>query len=521
MIRMLVPASPRLPPSLKLRRTGRQTSLLLVAVLALSGCASRSPKLAVPDPTAGADVLFRQGCYDCLLEARTQYERLSRQSPAAAVKVFEVDLLLALREKELSIDATATLARAASLVPRLPKLGAERFLEMVRAAPPDAAGRRPLPLTPAARSELESTIAAIDASAFSMVFKSYLKLSLQCGRLTDDPSATAEDVPMLKYRNAICDVAPRVEPLRAVRASVPRFVETSFFLGRAAKGTLFRTDGSEVRRLFEEAYARFSNAPAIAYELGSVYQATNDCRNAETYFSRAIELSPTLEEARLGRTICRTYLSKNEEAVADATVLIDTSGSATNRGDAFYWRAWNRRRLKQLEAARADIEQARSLRYNARVLTLAGMIEYDQRDFDPARRDLDRARDMDNRECEAPWYLGLVEFSVEAWAPSARGFAAAADCYQTLIADTERLRAEMAARADVSEDFRARQIAGFDAAIAEDSVQRSAAELNAAVNYGRAGDLPSATVYMKRAATDPQRRLAVEDLRQVLGVPRW
>jgi len=79
----------------------------------------------------------------------------------------------------------------------------------------------------------------------------------------------------------------------------------------------------------------------------------------------------------------------------------------------------------------------------------------------------------------------------------------------------------MATRQDVTEEFRARQIAGFDAAIKEDSVQKSAADLNAAINYGRAGDLPSATVYMKRAAVDPQRRLAVEDLRQVLGVPRW
>ena len=79
----------------------------------------------------------------------------------------------------------------------------------------------------------------------------------------------------------------------------------------------------------------------------------------------------------------------------------------------------------------------------------------------------------------------------------------------------------MASRTDVSEAFRTRQLAGFDAAIADDSTRRSASELNAAINYGRAGDLPNATVYMKRAAVDPQRRVAVEDLRQVLGVPRW
>ena len=72
--------------------------------------------------------------------------------------------------------------------------------------------------------------------------------------------------------------------------------------------------------------------------------------------------------------------------------------------------------------------------------------------------------------------------------------------------ETERFRAEMAARKDVSDEFRKRQLAGFDAAIADDSTRRSAAELNAAINYGRAGDIPNATVYMKRAAVDPERR---------------
>ena len=110
---------------------------------------------------------------------------------------------------------------------------------------------------------------------------------------------------------------------------------------------------------------------------------------------------------------------------------------------------------------------------------------------------------------------------VESWPPGATAFVAAAQCYDGLVKETEGFRTEMAARKDVSEDFRTRQLAGFDAAIADDSVRRSASELNAAINYGRAGDLPNATVYMKRAAADPQRRSAVEDLRQVLGVPRW
>jgi tetratricopeptide (TPR) repeat protein len=501
-------------------RLAMRIFLVLLAGL-VAGCGSRSAKVAEPDRGAWADDLVRQGCYDCLLDARAAYERLAASSQAALARVFEVDLLLALREKELSIDPAATLAHAESLVPRLAKLPAAAMLAIVRTVPEDAAGRRLLPPTNDAAQQIDSALAAVDASPFSAELNAYLRLTIECGRTTPgrEPTAPANDIPLLAYRRAICTQPVLFDRLRAVRTAVPRLVEASFFLGRVAMGSLFRTDGSEARRLFEQAYARFSNSPTIAFDLGTVYQATNECRPAERLFTRVLELKPAHEEARLGRAVCRTYLSQNEEAVADATVLIDAR--ASNRAEAYYWRAWNRRHLKQIDSARADIDQARALRYNARVLTLAGMIEYDQRDLATARRDLTQARELDPRECDAPWYLGLVEVAVESWPPGAKAFAGAAQCYEALVKETEKFRADMAARKDVSEDFRQRQLAGFDAAIADDNVRKSAAELNAAINFGRAGDIPNATIYMKRAAVDPERRTAVEDLRQVLGVPRW
>lgn len=497
--------------------------VVILALAASFGCGSKSARVAAGDSAGWADELVRQGCYDCLRDARSAYERLAARSAAALTRVFEIDLLLALREKELSIDPSPTLAHAESLVPRLLKVPAAGMLAIVKVVPEDSAGRLVLPPGKDSAAQIEAALAEINGSPFTAEFKSYMRLSIQCGRVPVNqlPAGGPDDPPLLAYRRAICSNPVRVEPLRAVRTRVPRFVEASFYLGRVALGVLYRTDGSEARGLYEHAYSRFRNSPAIAFELGTVYQTTNECRPAEALFSRALELKPAHESARLSRAICRTYLSMNEEAIADATVLIDSKASATNRGEAFYWRAWNQRHLKRIEAARADINQARSLQYNARVLTLAGMIEYDQRDFDPACRDLEQARKLDFKECDAPWYLGLVEVAVERWPAGAMAFAGAAQCYDVLVKETEKFRAEMAARKDITEAFRARQLAGFDAAIADDSVRRSAADLNAAINYGRSGDIPNATVYMKRAANDPQRRSAVEDLRQVLGVPRW
>ena len=498
------------------------TCLVVAATIVFTaGCAARSRATTVAD-LARADALVHDGCYDCLLEAAATYDRLPA-SRATLLRLVEVHLLLALREKELSLDPAASIDRATRLMARLPSTPeTSALLGIVTSIPEDSTGRRVLPPALAGRETIDLTVARIDASPFGSLFKTYLKLSVQCGRVSVNPPPAPDgqsDAPLITYRLAICDNPIRVAPLRAVREAVPRAVETSVFLGRAAMATIGRSDGRQPRELFEEALARFPDSPSIAFSLATVYQVSNECRRAEELFSRTLALRPGHEEARLGRAICRTYLSKGDEAIADATVLIDAVSA--NRAEAYYWRAWNRRRAQQLDLARQDIDASRALLYNARVLTLAGMIEHDQKDFDKARDDLSRARDMDSRECQARWYLGLVGYGTEQWPDSARGFAAAADCYAGLVAETERARDAMVTREDVTEEFRRVQIAGFNAAIAEDSTQKSAADLNAAINYARAGDVPNATVYMKRAAADPERRVAVEDLRQVLGVPRW
>jgi tetratricopeptide (TPR) repeat protein len=496
-----------------------QQIAIALTLMAAIGCAARTPALTAAEQ-GRADALLRDGCYDCLLEARAIYQGAGAPTPAATLRLLELELLIALREKELAIDATAAITRARALAAALaPRLDLGRFVDIVEAVPPDASGRRMLTPQGAARAQLDAAAAAIEASPFSEVVRRYLSLSVQCGRLGVRATPFDAATPLLSYRLATCDNPVETAPLRATRTEVPRFVETSFYLGRAAMASLPGTDGREPRELLEEAHARFSESPSIAFTLGTVYQATGDCRGAEALFSQVLALRQDHADARLGRAICRTYLARHEEAIADASVLVDAA--ASNRAEAYYWRAWNRRHLKQLDLARADIDASRRLLYNARVLTLAGMIEHDQREFGKAREDLSRARDMEPAECQARWYLGLVGYATEAWAESAAGFADAAECYERAVALAERQREAMAKRDDVSEEFRARQLAGFDAAIAEDRSQKSAADLNAAINYARARDVERATIYMKRAAVDPERRVAVEDLRQVLGVPRW
>ena len=218
--------------------------------------------------------------------------------------------------------------------------------------------------------------------------------------------------------------------------------------------------------------------------------------------------------ARLGRAVCRTYLTKRE-AIADATVLIDAR--ASNRStpitgvpgiaasDAF-------------ESARADIDQARALRYNARVLTLAGMIEHDQRDFDLARRDLTQAWSSPQRMRRAvvSW---RVEVSVERWPPGALSFAGAAQCYDALGQGDRDVSCGNGCPQDVNEVFRARQLAGFDSAIADDhrAKKRRRAERGDQLR-ARRRSLQRDGLYEARGRRSAAT-FAVEDLGRCSGAP--
>ena len=85
--------------AMRLTRKGRRPAqlCLAIALIASFGCSSRKAKVAAPDSGAWIEEFVRQGCYDCLLDARRAYEQLSTRSAAALSRVFEIDLLLALR----------------------------------------------------------------------------------------------------------------------------------------------------------------------------------------------------------------------------------------------------------------------------------------------------------------------------------------------------------------------------------------------------------------------------------------
>jgi hypothetical protein len=186
--------------------------------------------------------------------------------------------------------------------------------------------------------------------------------------------------------------------------------------------------------------------------------------------------------------------------------------------DAYYWRAFNHHFRKDLPAARQDIEHAKKLYRSADVLTLAGMIEYDQSDLDPAERDLldARAGILGRRNCVAMWYLGLVHMKREIWANAAPQFEDAMGCYEQRVIENQKNLAAVAGNADLDPALRAHQVAGFEAAIKEDRGQQFAGAYNAANNYAGAQNYPKARALLEIAARDPELTEQVTKLRDLL-----
>jgi tetratricopeptide (TPR) repeat protein len=516
-----------------------------VAILAVSvGCASVPLKKADLAALARADGRLLEGCYDCLTEARATYERIAvgKARPLVIARLFEAELLIALREKELALDSSGALARAQRLAAELPpSAGASRYLALVDLVPSDNAGT-PHREASAVRQAHASAVAGLNdelvwlrsATALREPARQYLSLAVDCawlfrGRRSAPAPGAAADwwagsyqardappdlVPLVAYRIGMCD-SVSARTLGQVRDRVPGFVEAAFFLGRLEGADAAHSGGRKAKDLLAEAYARFPNSPSVTYFLGNLNQVVGNCREALRYYDETLVIKSAHEDALLGRTMCLTYLKRTDEAIAEATHMIDLQ--TDNWGEAYYWRAWNHHFREELAPARADVQRAKSLSGSMSSYTLAGIIEHDQDDLEPAVADLVRAKLLGRgRNCIAMWYLGLVMRKQEKWIDSGGNFSDAMACYDADVRDDLAGMSAMQGRTDLDADFKAAQIAGFEAALKEDRSHYYASAFNAANHYTRGGNLDQARKLVEIAAADPALADVVAQLREIL-----
>lgn len=509
---------------------------LSLAAVCLAAACHHAPlnKAAVVD-LAKADALVWQGCYDCLLDARGMYERLAvgRARPLVVEQLFETNLLIGLRERELALDSTAAFDRARANARELPPaVNADRIVAFADAFRPDNLGtpRRLIGAFLTAHQptiqKIDEEIAWLDTTVLREPVRRYLALSLDCvydkrRRPPQSPPRPnlqplpPDAPPLVAYRAATCadDVAPGLEKVRAVE---PRFVEAAFFQARPALSRAQVDGGIKAKAYLVDAIARFPDSPSITYLSGQVLQLAGNCKGALAHYDKTIALQPAHEDAWLGRTMCLTFTKQFDAAIAAATHIIDAR--MDKMSDAYYWRAWIRREQKDLASARDDIEQAKKLETSINIATLAGMIEYDQNDLVPSEVDLKIGRrPLDGyRNCTAMWYLGLVTMKGERWKESGQQFADAMACYQADVGEAEEMLKKLNETKDLDPDFRASQTANFEQIIKESSSQQYAAAFNAANHYARGGEIPKARVYLEIAAKDPALAQVVATLRALI-----
>lgn len=508
--------------------------VLLFVACASASCASTPIKKADVPALAEADALVLQGCYDCLLEARATYARVgvAKARPLVVARLFETDVLITLREKELALDSSKSFTEAQAVGRELPPaFDAARILAIVEAVPGDDLGwthretadfrRAHIPFVPKINDELEW----LAMSPLAQPVRAYVSLAIDCAYPTRarpggqtvrlrTPQVPEGAPPLLAYRTGICiEVSKPI--LAKVRADVPRFVETGYFMSRVSLLTVKTDGGPDVRDWLAETYKRFPQSPSVTYVGGSYNQVVGDCRAALKFYEETLAIRPEHENGLLGRTICLTYLKRDDEAIAEATHMIDLK--TDNIDQAYYWRSWNRYKRQELDLARADIESAKRTHVSSPIYTLAGMVEHDQSDLPPAESDLNSAVTMDSQNCTAMWYLGLVALKKEQWLTSAAQFEHAMNCYEVSVKQDEAGLQQMQARLNLDPEFKANQMKGFEAAIEEDRGHQYAAAFNAANQYAHGGEVAKAKALLEIAALDPALAAQVAELRKIIG----
>ncbi|MGZ8455458.1 MAG: hypothetical protein ACXWZ4_02515 [Gemmatirosa sp.] len=524
-----------------LGRAALHAVALMGAALAL-GCASARPRQQDDARAlAAADARVLDGCYDCLLQARAVYARLAEGRQAATVvpRLFETDVLLAIREKELALDWRATLERARTLLPRLPAtLDGERMLRLVDAVLPDPDGvslqsmaghrRRNLPVL----GRITDEVAWLAASAYTPAAREYVALALECsngrrpearrGRLGTLQAPAVPDPPLVAYRASFC---ARVDTaaLRRLQDTVPEFAEASYYRAQSATSGAADSGGEEARAHFETAYARFPTAPGITFAYGWLETVVGDCEAAVQRYAETVAREPAHERAWRQFTICLSALHQDSATVEAATRLIALRSAHSD--DGYYWRALSRLRLTALPEARADIDTAKARSRAANVLTLAGVIEHDQGDLPIAERDLRDALATPSgpANCTAASYLARVLTRVARWRESASYFETAMGCYDQKVAQLrarlEELSTTPAASPAIAE-VRARRVRRLVADSTEHRRSYHTSAYNAASMHARVAAFARAGELLEIASRDPERAEVVAKLRDAMAKVR-
>ena len=512
----------------------------MVAAALIGGCSGGRLKREAMSSLATADAAVLEGCYDCLLRARATYGQLAASKyvrrDTIALRRFETELLLTLRARELVLNWRPHLEHATTLAATLPSsLQPGRLLHIVDAVLPHGVGRGNdwLRQVRGERAwivpKIGEEVAWLANTPLRSAVRDYLALSLDCsydgrtlaprpqpGSTVRRPVLQPGSAPLVIYGTGICMTAD-TNMLSAVLALVPAFPEAAYFAGSAAAFAAELDGGIRATPLLHQAYARFPNAPGVTFMSGWLAMTLGDCPAAIRFFDETVAIDTTHEMALMQGAICQSRLHQDSAVIERTTRVLALNGEM--RQQAYYWRALSRFRLKDLPAARADIEAAKSLERDANALTLAGIIENAQDDLAIAEQDLVAARALPRGEqnCSAAWTLGQVLAKSDRNMDTARAFESAAGCYELAVMLLRARIASLLSRPTRNPAFRDKRVAGLAADTLEQRGRYHMSSFNAAGYFANGGDFTKALALADIAAADSTLRGRVEELRKAIA----
>ncbi|HUE90456.1 MAG TPA: hypothetical protein VMO26_30595 [Vicinamibacterales bacterium] len=495
----------------------------VLVMLTVAGCASRRPSPQLVAELGRAQSLVAAGCYRCLEDALSTFERIAAAPDApmdARRAAFTAALLVAVRSRELGLSDRAALERAQTLSAAVssssPGLSPGVYFDALRLIGGEVTGFSPEERERRGKERrslwtTDGTVpparAALAAGIETDVVAQYLALAIDCEdaqarkSLDVDAILVRHPVPLIRFRAAVCArTTETVEAMRALREADPRWVDTFFFEGLREMSRYPVPDVGRAAERFALAHEAFPESPSITLALAHARNALSEYHSALALFDRILAGQPGHRDALLGRVLSLSYLNRHADAIRTATQLIDLG--MFHQGDAYYWRAWNRYRVHLLPAAWDDVTRATRLMVNTSVYTLAGFIAYAQQWFETAIERLAEAYRLDATNCEAVWTEALVHVDKEDWTPAGSRFATAVKCFAG-AAEQARRDIQAATSADWAESLKARRIAAAQKRLDTAEHRRAQAAYNAAGSYARLSQKTEALMYLDLAAEHP------------------
>ncbi len=490
-------------------------------LVSLGACAHRPPALLPTPPgddfaaLVSADALVREGCYSCLQEALTIYERLAANPafPSAQLRAADTALLVALRERQISLGTGEGQQKARDLAAALPvPYDYRTYVAWLDVAPWKGGG--------ISKEQLDGMFGAygvIMANAATWrqilaresgddLLRASFRLTLEC---TYRATMTDRDVkarpwtpppgapPLLRFSAAIC-TGNDIKSLTALLDADPRFLEIELFIGESAFGQGRLVEAERHMLLAAKA---FPNLALAASYLGGIYMAMEDYEEGLGYYDKAVQLVPGLREALLGKVKLLSYLGRTEEAIGVSNRMLELG--TWYLGDAYLWRAYNRQRTKEYEAAWTDVQEAKKfLPMDGAVAKLTGLIALGRGELARAEEEFRVAIRYSDKDSDAWFYLGSVLSTLKRWKESAESFAAAEPLYAN-DADALRAKIKEIAESRLGEARKAKLIAAKERQIAATVLTQARSAFSAAAGYFNIGDFARAQPLAERAGEHP------------------